>query len=150
MSTFWTRYFTVAIAGFFAMGLGFTFLPMIPAFAGLIKFLDVFLMGEVITDPEFARFRNFALGVIGGLTAGWAVTIYFVAKFALFKGERWGWIVVTEGLIFWYVLDTVASLAAGMATNALMNTVYAAVFLVPALIALRPRGGDRKATAVSP
>ena len=29
------------------------------------------------------------------------MTIYFVAKFALFKGERWGWFAVTEGLIVW-------------------------------------------------
>ena len=139
MNIFWTRYLTVAIAGFFAMGFGFTFVPMIPALDGLMGFLDAFLLGAAILDPEFARFRHFAFGVIGGLTAGWAVTIYFVAKFALFKGERWGWFAVTEGLIVWYVLDTWASLAAGMATNAVMNTLYAAAVLAPPLIALRPR-----------
>ena len=76
MNIFWTHYLTVAIAGFFAMGLGFTFVPMIPALDGLMGFLDAFLLGAAILDPEFARFRDFAFGVIGGLTAGWAVTIY--------------------------------------------------------------------------
>jgi hypothetical protein len=40
-------------------------------FLGTIELLDVFWMGEVIPDPEFARFRNLLLGVIRGLTAGW-------------------------------------------------------------------------------
>ena len=57
MNIFWTRYLTVAIAGFFAMGLGFTFVPMIPALDGLMGFLDAFLLGAAILDPEFARFR---------------------------------------------------------------------------------------------
>jgi hypothetical protein len=32
MNTFWTRYLSVAICGFFVMGISFTFLSMIPAF----------------------------------------------------------------------------------------------------------------------
>lgn len=141
MNTFWTRYLAIAIAGFFLMGLGFTFLPMIPAMDGMFGMLDTFLLGNPIADPEFERFRDFAYGLMGAVTAGWAVTIYFVAQNSLFRGERWGWFAVTEGVIVWYVLDTVASLAAGMPANALMNTVYLVVVLAPPLIALRPRDG---------
>ena len=135
MNPFWTRYLSVSIVVLFAMGLAFAFAPLIPAFAGPLDALDTFLLGAPAVDPVF---RNFTYGVIGAVTAGWAVTVWFVGRNALVRGERWAWFAVAESVGLWFVLDVAASLAAGAWVNAAMNTVFLLVLLAPPLIALRP------------
>lgn len=69
-------------------------------------------------------------GIAGGLLAGWATTLLILARGVLARGAAQGLDgaalrrAMAAGLIVWFALDGVASLALGAALNALGNVFF--------------------------
>lgn len=69
--------------------------------------------------------------VIGGVMAGWGAALFYVARTLFPKGSRVAWNLVALSVGAWFVPDTSYSLLAGYWQNALLNTVFLALFALP-------------------
>ncbi len=112
--------------------------------------LILFTAGWATTDPiarmpfallgnplpaEPDRYLRFTTSLMGAVTFGWASALYaaFRAAWALPSGTGPVWRTITGGIAVWYLIDSVASIANGFALNAVSNTVFVALYLVPLL-----------------
>jgi len=84
---------------------------------------------------DYTPALRFAMGIMGMVTLGWAITIYAVIRAADMLGEAgapiWRLFLVAIGV--WYVLDSLVSVATGFGLNVVPNTVLAAAFILPVL-----------------
>lgn len=91
--------------------------------------------GEV--PPGARAFQHWIYGVLGSVIAGWAVTLWFLAR--ELQGEHRRTLVRATfgGLVVWFVLDGAISLMDGVWLNAGLNLALFLLFLLP-LWKLRP------------
>lgn len=129
MSAFWRAYFGVfclSLVLFGALLSAGAFAPSSGPIAGLMAILSG---GETIVLTSALRF---CLGLMGAITIGWAVMIFGVMQVAFKLGAQGRplWDAITSGLIIWYVIDGVCSIATGFALNIIPNTALAAMYWV--------------------
>ena len=91
---------------------------------------------------EAAHYIARAHAVIGSVMVGWGIAMVLITRHLIAVGSRLGWRMLAVSLSGWYVPDTLYSLASGYWQNAVLNTGFAAQFLIP-LMLLRPYLRDR-------
>ncbi len=93
--------------------------------------------------PSMVAYRNWVFGVTGAVMGGWGMLMVWVVLGPFRKRRRWAWFAIALPLSCWYVVDTLASLAHGVVSNAILNTGLLLLFLPPlsttARDFLRPR-----------
>jgi hypothetical protein len=72
-----------------------------------------------------------ALAIGGGVMVGWGLMIWQLAGEPLARAPEATRAIIRTSIIAWFVVDSLASVAAGAALNILPNLVYLALFLVP-------------------
>jgi hypothetical protein len=85
---------------------------------------------EALSFDEL-RFQNWVFGVIGTVTIGWGVILFFVVYHPLKRREQWAWNALAVSIIVWFVLDTGVSLYHGVVLNAIANTGFFILFVIP-------------------
>jgi hypothetical protein len=85
---------------------------------------------DALTIDEL-RFQNWMFGVMGTVTIGWGVLLFFVVYHPLKRRERWAWNALVVSIVVWYVLDTIVSLYHGVVLNVISNTVFLILFAIP-------------------
>ena len=82
----------------------------------------------LVFDPTL----RFSLGVMGGVSIGWAVMLYLVIVAAIDLGEngRPFWNAITAGMVSWFVIDSALSAATGFGLNVVPNTSLAGMYVV--------------------
>jgi hypothetical protein len=86
------------------------------------------------TDTPGIQVRNYQqwiMGVLGSAWMSWGIFIVFIASVPFNRKEKWARNCLLLGIVSWYILDTIISLKANVGTNALLNTVFAAMLLIP-------------------
>lgn len=96
-----------------------------------------FILATMGSDPALASLMDqpamqFAVGLQGALTIGWALTVLGVVRFGG-GGNAQLWLSVTIAVLAWSVIDSVISIMTGFALNAVSNTLLTAGYLVPVL-----------------
>jgi hypothetical protein len=89
--------------------------------------------------PEVLVYHRSVHAVLGGVIAGWAVTMAVVAR-STFDRRATPRRAIGLGLVTWFVIDTAGSLFYGVWPNALLNVACAAGAAV-ALRLTRPPAG---------
>ena len=81
------------------------------------------------------------VAVLGAVMIGWALTLAGMVRVADTVGAP-AWRSLTGAMLVWYVVDSAVSIASGFALNAVSNTVFVGLFLVPIVASgvVRPRG----------
>jgi hypothetical protein len=62
---------------------------------------------------------------------GWGVAMLYVVRSLLLKGRGEGWYVIALSIAAWYIPDTAYSILSGFWQNAVLNSVFLFLFLVP-------------------
>ena len=129
MSAFWRAYFGVFCISLVLFGAVLSAAAFAPT-SGPVSLLMTLLSGG--TAANFEPALRFSLGLMGAITIGWAVMNYGVMRLAFTLGTqaRPLWDAITAGLISWYVIDGICSIATGFALNLIPNTALAAMYLV--------------------
>ncbi|SFI24484.1 hypothetical protein [Jannaschia pohangensis] len=126
---------SAAIIGGFGV---LTALAALPALSGLIHlFVDIVTWprngaGGLVT-PE----GRLVLAIAGGITCGWAVTLWQLSGAALRAAPRAVVGAAMTGFTAWLILDSTASVMAGAPLNIVGNLAFYAVLVAPLLPALR-------------
>lgn len=131
MFSVWHKLLLLALAGQVLLGIALTVAGSSVLFSPLNAGIAADIWGSAGAPASLGAYQTFALGVMGGLTAGWGVTGLFVAWFGVGHQQRWAWWALAEGVTVWFVLDTGLCLWLGVTTNVLFNTVLAVLLAVP-------------------
>ncbi len=71
------------------------------------------------------------LAILGGITLGWGLTIWQLAGAPLERTPELIRPIIRQGVLAWFVLDSIGSILAGAPLNVVANVVFAALLLVP-------------------
>lgn len=145
MTEFWRRWLIVAAAVTGFAGLAFAALAAAGATGTLNTIFDlVFLAGEM--DAPAGDAGSFAMGVTGAVLVGWVAMMLVLLTSRRVSALPETWWALTTGLVVWFVVDGIVSIAAGAFGNLVLNLGFIALF-APPLIAARP--GAASGTAVT-
>lgn len=100
-------------------------------------FLDLGVMpfdGHQQVDTSASRLLT---AILGGVLAGFGIVVLQVARMVYPRDPTLAASILVPAIMGWYVIDSVGSLVAGGWMNALLNTIYAVVLLVPLLWPVR-------------
>ncbi len=93
--------------------------------------VGISLWGEAEYAKETRRYRAWAMAVIGGTIASWAVALLWVVAVPLRGGERWAWWAVATSTLAWFSIDTSLSALHGIGINVLFNLGALAMIGLP-------------------
>lgn len=140
-SRFWTNWLLVVSAGIIVFGM---VLVVAPSFARQAFSWLVYAAPDRIDTfgREPARYIGLAHAVIGGVMVGWGAALLYVAGSLFSEGARHAWNLIAVSVAAWFVPDTSYSLLSGYWQNALLNTVFLALFALPLWATRRMRRND--------
>lgn len=129
MSSFWRAWFLVwclAIGVFGAVLSGGAF----EATSGPVRLILGALHGP--GPASFDPTLRFSLAVMGAVSMGWAVTLYFIVRTAvkMEHGARPLWDAISAGMACWFVIDSSLSAATGFGLNVATNVGLAMMYVV--------------------
>ena len=87
--------------------------------------------GPITYEPAL----RFSLGVMGGVTIGWGVTVLLMLRAIMNLGDKAQpfWTAISAGLAAWFLVDCALSIATGFGLNVIPNTALAVGYLIPML-----------------
>lgn len=141
MSGFWRSWFFIwcLSIGLFGLALAGGGLP---ATDGPVRLILALLQGPgpVQFDPTL----RFSLGVMGGVSIGWAVMLFLVLRQAIAQGPagRPLWNAISAGMASWFIIDSTLSVATGFGLNVIPNIGLVGMYIVGLM-----RSGALKAQA---
>jgi hypothetical protein len=126
----WTGWLSLATGFTVAFGLVMVLFPELTSQAfGLLLYQDA---GRLISHPpEVLAYIHLAHAVMGSLMVGWGAGMFLVARTLFKQGNRLGWQILMYSIPLWYVPDTLFSVMSGFWPNALMNTGFAIMLMIP-------------------
>jgi hypothetical protein len=125
---FWQKW--LLIAGIFVSVFGVAMVLNLTAEGFDAQFNPVF-WGEEIPDIQVKNYQQWIIGVLGSVMVSWGIFIGFIAAVPFKKKEKWSRDCLLIAILSWYVLDTFISLNANVGFNALLNTAFAIVLIIP-------------------
>jgi hypothetical protein len=137
MPGFWQRWLEIAFILVTVFGVVYALFGTTALFApGIGPILSGFWPDGVI-PADVRGFAMFNFGIAGGLTAGFGLLAWFVARNPVRRGERWGAVALLWSLVLWFVLDSGMSIYSGAPLNVVINGAFLVIGVIP-LIALWP------------
>lgn len=127
---FWWRWLVTANVGVILFGLAQVLLPNLvrQGFSlmvfGSASYIDSFPLDAI-------RYITLTHAVMGAVMIGWGVSMMYTLFTQFRKGEWHGWLSLVVALILWFIPDTAMSIATGFWQNAVLNTVFAILFVIP-------------------
>jgi hypothetical protein len=117
------------------IGFGLMFaLAAHPATAGLATvFLDALIWPLDGAQSFEAQETRIVTAIGGGITVGWGVLVWMVAGHIMPENPALGRDILVKSLLAWFVVDSTASILAGVPQNAAANALFLLVFLYPLL-----------------
>lgn len=143
MTGFWKTWMTVWCWGVFVFGVVLA-LSAVPGANAAPRAVITLIGGDpaLLDQPAL----QFAFGLQGALTMGWAIMMFGMLSVADIGGAP-VWRSMTFGMAVWYVIDSAISVATGLPLNAVSNTLLLVTFLAPILATGVLGGSGRTATA---
>lgn len=136
MTEFWRRWL-IAAAGITALaGLGFATVTVAGATGIHDAMFDIVYLPGELQEPG-GEVASFAIGVAGAVMVGWAAMMLILLGGRSTSALPSTWRALTAGLLAWFVVDGIVSIAAGATGNLFLNVAFLVLF-APALIATRP------------
>lgn len=128
---FWQRWLLVAADLLILFGIVMAFLSNTAAFALFNTQINPLFWGAVEVPTAAAQFQGWIYGVLGAVVIGWGIFLAFIAYYPFKKQEKWAWNCIFTSILAWYIIDTYISLQFNIVFNAISNTVFLIIFLLP-------------------
>ncbi len=77
------------------------------------------------------RYITLTHAVMGAVMIGWGISMMYTLFTQFRKGEWQGWLGPVTALTLWYIPDTTMSITTGFWQNAVLNTVFLTLFIIP-------------------
>lgn len=129
-STFWTHWLLTVSAGVAIFGL---LLVLAPGLTRQGFSLLVYTSADRLDafGAEQVRYLSLVHAVLGSVMVGWGVALFLVTKLLFNQEGRLGWKLIAGSVAAWFLPDTTYSLLSGYWQNAVLNTVFLALYAIP-------------------
>lgn len=129
--SFWQRWLFVVSIIIAAAGVLMTLFSGSALFDLLNQQINPTFWGTASPGEHAAKFQQFVYGILGATMAGWAIIIAFIARYPFHNKEKWASDGLLVGMLVWYVLDTGLSAYHAVYVNAIANTAFLLLVLLP-------------------
>lgn len=121
------------VASAIVMGFGvLAGLAALPAAAAPMQILVDLIFWPVDGAPgSWGPEARFASGVGGGVMAGWGVMLWLTATRLYSREPELARTLILTSVGVWFVVDSLASIAAGAPLNAVLNVSFLLIFFIP-------------------
>lgn len=142
--SFWRRWLIAACIGVVAFGsMMFLLRDVAQTFFNLLIFQQ-----EGPVFPDAVDYIAFTYGILGIVMIGWSVLLLAVVAIPFQRREPWAWWALALSIGIWYAIDSLFSIATGYAANAILNTVFGVLFVIPLAATFRDfHSAQRRVTA---
>ncbi|HEV2567481.1 hypothetical protein [Sphingomonas sp.] len=130
MSDFWRKWVVIWCLAIGLFGVVLTLAAVPGNDSMLVALLSQFGPAPQSIDAPL----QFATGLMGAVTMGWAATLYMAFRAAeLLPADEAGrfWHGILGGVVLWYVVDCSLSVATRFGLNVVPNTLFLIAFLLP-------------------
>jgi hypothetical protein len=148
MHGFWKTWMQLWCWGVLAFGVVLT-AAISPVLDGPARAFYDLVHWPLDRQSSFVETTRFTAGILGAVTIGWALTLLSAMAAAEHLPPAPAsalWRGLSLATVIWFVVDSAASIAAGVPGNAISNTVFFAGFLVP-IVGSGVLGGPVRQTA---
>lgn len=127
----WFNWLLLVVLGVMLFGIGMILAP------GLIRqaFSLLLYAAPHAVDSDFGApavaYVTLLHGVLGAVMFGWGVALLLILRGPFLRGRREAWNIFCISVAAWFVPDTLFSLWTGFWQNAVLNSVFALLFVVP-------------------
>ena len=128
---FWQRWLLVAANLLILFGIVMAFLNNTALFALFNTQINPIFWGAGDMPAAAVQFQGWIYGVAGAIVIGWGIFLAFIAYYPFKQREKWAWNCILIGMLAWYLVDTFISLQFNVVFNAISNTVFLIIFLLP-------------------
>jgi len=114
-----------------AFGLFLCFAGFAATLMGVDFMFKLFHPGE--GHAVWSEHMRFSTGLMGAVSLGWGLTLYAKAKHSAAMPAATAkalWASVTIGMVIWFVIDTIISVANGYWVNGISNLCVVALYLL--------------------
>ena len=127
---FWTHWLLTVSAGVAIFGL---LLVLAPGLTRQGFSLLVYTSADRLDafGAEQVRYLSLVHAVLGSVMVGWGVALFLVTKLLFNQEGRLGWKLIAGSVAAWFLPDTTYSLLSGYWQNAVLNTVFLALYAIP-------------------
>lgn len=127
---FWTRWLYVVTLAVMVFGLVLVLSPQLTrlGFSWLV-YGDTARIAAF--GPKAVEYISLLHAVLGAVMVGWGTALLLVVRGPFRRGAMEGWHIIAVSVSVWFVPDTVFSFWSGFWQNALLNLVFAILFVIP-------------------
>jgi hypothetical protein len=125
-SSFWWRWLIVAAVFIIVTGLSMVMVP-----EPVSRMFGTILSVPQSEDMAARAYLLLFQGVLGGTMAGWGMAFLLTLLGSFRRGAKEGWTTIAASLATWFILDSSFSLWTGFWMNAVLNTAFLVLFVIP-------------------
>jgi len=127
----WFNWLLLVVLGVMLFGIGMTLAPgRIRQAFSLLLYAAPHAVDSDFGAPAVA-YVTLLHGVLGAVMFGWGVALLLILRGPFLRGRREAWNIFCISVAAWFVPDTLFSLWTGFWQNAVLNSVFALLFVVP-------------------
>ena len=132
--TFWYRWLLAVSCSLMIFGVYTAFCKSGPLYWPFQTFIDSVFWKDGVTTSGTMPFGGFVYGVWGAAIAVWGSLLFFISKFAFKKKESWAWWAILASTLLWFLIAAGFSVYYGAFLNALGDTVYLLLLVIPLIM----------------
>ena len=131
-------------------GLAMLFFGTSGLFAPINDPINATFFGTAQPPAEMLAYQTFIYGLVGAMTVGWGLLLFFVAWKPFGNREAWAWWAIVISVDVWFVIDTWVALSFGAPVLVIANLPLIALIAVPLIGSIRHVfGGSAARTATA-
>lgn len=133
--SFWITWLKTVSIVFAAFGIVLAFLNRTLIFTVCFhNNINPVFFGETPLQEPALAFQQWVYALMGSACVLIGILIFFIAKYALAKKEKWARNGILIGLVAWFVMDTPASLYFRVYFNVAFNMIFLIAMILPLLL----------------
>lgn len=137
MFEFWRKYLMIMSVIFALQGVGWALFGSFDPFGFYDGIWARAMFGAAELPADAARARSFLLGPFGATDAGFFILVYYIARYPFAARRLWAHRAITVAVGFWFLLDSLVSIAHGAFFNVYVVNLPALAMLAPPLFFTR-------------
>lgn len=126
---FW-RWLILVIIGTLLFGLSMILMPDVTGGLFNAMFFPNADINQIFSETA-RHYIQFTYGVLGAVMVGWASLMLYIVLRPFRRGDREAWTMLLVSLLIWFVVDSGYSLYRGYVPNAILNTIFLILYLIP-------------------
>ena len=112
-------------------GIVLIFFPDSPIMSAYNKRVAAAFYATDQVPPQFLTHHSWVMAVLGSAIIGWGMTLLFLAIFGFKDRNRWAWNCIAIAVPLWFIIDSIASVKAGVYMEFIFNLIFLVAVVIP-------------------